>query len=122
MARHVVARVEEIPPGGRKIVRVEGREVGIFNLDGQFYALKNACPHQGARVCLGKVMGTALPSDVYEFRYGLEGRILRCPWHEWEYDITTGQSVFDPNVRVVTYPVEVEDGAVAVTIPSHRGD
>lgn len=117
MARHVVARVEEIPPGGRKIVRVEGREVGLFNLGSHFYALKNACPHQGARVCLGKVMGTALPSEVYEFRYGLEGRILRCPWHEWEYDITTGESVFDPAVRVVTYPVEVEDGAITVTIP-----
>lgn len=121
MGRHVIARVEEIPPGGRKIVRVEGREVGVFNLDGAFYALKNVCAHQGARVCLGKVSGTTLPSDVYEFNYGLEGRILRCPWHEWEYDITTGRSVFDPNVKVVTYPVEVEDGEIAVTIPA-RGD
>lgn len=121
MGRHVVARVEEIPPGGRKIVRIEGREVGVFNLDGAFYALKNVCAHQGARVCLGKVGGTTLPSAVYEFRYGLEGRILRCPWHEWEYDITTGRSVFDPEVRVVTYPVEVAGGEIAVTIPA-RGD
>ena len=121
MAKHVVAREEEIPPGGRKIVRVEGREVGIFNLDGTLYALKNVCAHQGARVCLGKIGGTTLPSEVYEYRYGLEGRILRCPWHEWEYDITTGQAVFDPDVRVVSYPVEVVGGEVAVTIPS-RGD
>ena len=121
MGRHVVARVEEIPPGGRKIVRIEGREVGVFNLDGVFYALKNVCAHQGARVCLGKIVGTTLPSDVYEYRYGLEGRILRCPWHEWEYDITTGRSVFDPEVRVVTYPVEVAGGEIAVTIPA-RGD
>jgi nitrite reductase/ring-hydroxylating ferredoxin subunit len=116
MARHIVATVEEIPPGGRKIVRVAGREVGLFNLDGTFYALKNVCPHQGARVCLGRIVGTTLPSDVYEFKYGLEGRILRCPWHEWEYDIATGESVFDPNVRVVTYPVEVVDGEIAVTV------
>ena len=116
MARHIVARVEDIPPGGRKIVRLEGREVGVFNVDGAFYALKNSCPHQAARVCLGRVLGTALPSDVYEYRYGQEGRILRCPWHAWEYDIATGQSVFDPNVRIVTYPVEVCDGEVAVTI------
>ena len=121
MGRHVVARVEEIPPGGRKIVRIEGREVGVFNLDGAFYALKNVCAHQGARVCLGKIGGTTLPSAVYEFRYGLEGRILRCPWHEWEYDITTGRSVFNPEVRVVTYPVEVAGGEIAVTIPA-RGD
>ncbi len=90
MARHVVGRVDEIPAGGRKIVRLEGREVGIFNLEGTFYALKNSCPHQAARVCLGRVVGTALPSNVYEYRYGQEGRILRCPWHSWEYDITTG--------------------------------
>src|SRR5207253_10095481 len=90
VAKHIVARVDEIPPGGRKIVRVEGREVGIFNLDGEFYALKNSCPHQAARVCLGRIVGTSLPSDVYEYRYGEEGRILRCPWHAWEYDIRTG--------------------------------
>ncbi len=116
MASHVVARVDEIPPGGRKIVRLEGREVGVFNLDGSFYALKNTCPHQAARVCLGKIVGTTLPSEVYEFEYGLEGRILRCPWHEWEYDITTGASVFDPTVRIKSYPVEVADGAITVTI------
>ena len=117
MARHIIAQAVDIPPGGRKIVRVEGREVGVFNLGGRFYALKNVCAHQGARVCLGKIVGTALPSDVYEYRYGLEGRILRCPWHEWEYDITTGRAIFDPNVKIVTYPVEVVDGEVAVTIP-----
>ncbi len=120
MARHIVARVEDIPHGGRKIVRLEGREVGIFNLDDRFYALKNVCPHQGARVCLGRIVGTTLPSEVYEFKYGLEGRILRCPWHEWEYDITTGRSVFDENVRIVTYAVEVVDGEIAVTIGAER--
>ena len=120
MATHIVARAEEIPHGGRKIVRLEGREVGIFNLEGTFYALKNVCPHQGARVCLGRIVGTTLPSDVYEFNYGLEGRILRCPWHEWEYDITTGHAVFDEKGRVVTYAVEVVDGEIAVTIGSER--
>jgi len=117
MAQHIVAQVGDIPPGGRKIVRVAGREVGIFNLEGTLSALKNVCAHQGARVCLGRVVGTTLPSAVYEFKFGLEGRVLRCPWHEWEYDIATGEALFDPKVRVVTYPVEIIDGAVAVTIP-----
>lgn len=117
MTSYIVAQEGDIPPGGRKIVRIAGREVGIFNLNGILYALKNVCAHQGARVCLGRVGGTTLPSDVYEFEFGLEGRVLRCPWHEWEYDITTGAALFDPQVRVVTYPVEIVDGAVAVTIP-----
>lgn len=116
MARHVVAQTREIPPGARKIVKVEGREVGVFNLSGTYYALKNVCPHQGARVCLGKVSGTTLPSAVHEFRYGLAGQILRCPWHGWEYDVTTGRSVFDPEVKVVTYPVTVEADQVIVSI------
>jgi nitrite reductase (NADH) small subunit len=117
MERHVVARAEEIPPGGRKIIRIVGRgEIGVFNVDGAYYALKNTCAHQGSRVCLGKIVGTALPSDVYEYRYGREGEILRCPWHEWEYDIKTGESVFDPKVRVTTYPVEVVDGDVTLLL------
>jgi nitrite reductase (NADH) small subunit len=113
--RHAVGRLEDIPPGGRKILRLEGREIGVFNVEGRFYALKNVCRHQGARVCLGKVTGTTLPSAVYEFKYGMEGRVLRCPWHGWEYDITTGQSLFDPTVGLVTYPVEVEEGTIFVT-------
>ena len=114
--KHPVARVEDIPPGGRKILKVKGREVGVFNLGGTYYALKNVCIHQGARVCLGKVTGTTLPSKVYEFKYGMEGQILRCPWHGWEYDITSGRSLFDEKVGVVSYPVSVEDGQIFVTM------
>lgn len=116
MGKHVVARQDDIPAGGRKIVRVEGREIGIFNIRGSFYALKNSCPHQAARVCLGKIVGTTLPSEVYQFQYGKEGQILRCPWHEWEYDITTGHAVFDPAVKLVMYPVEVIGGEIIVEI------
>ena len=99
MTKHVVARREEIPPGGRKIVRVAGREVGIFNIDGAFYALKNVCPHQGARVCLGRIVGTALPSEVYQYAYGRE-------------------ALFDPNIKIVGYPVEVVSDDIVVTIGS----
>ena len=105
MAKHVVGRVEEVPPGGRKIVASKGARSASSTSRGNFYALRNSCPHQAARVCLGKIVGTALPSDVYEFGYGREGQILRCPWRDWEYDITTGESVFDPTIRVKTYEV-----------------
>ena len=116
MAKHIVALHAEIPPGGRKIVRVAGREVGIFNVDGAFYALKNVCPHQGARVCLGRIVGTALPSAVYEYSYGREGQILRCPWHEWEYDIASGAALFDPSIRITSYRAEVVGDDIVVTI------
>ena len=62
--------------------------------------------------------GPPCPPRSTNISYGREGRILRCPWHEWEYDITTGESVFDPNVQIKTYPVEIRDDQVIVTIDS----
>ena len=61
MGRHVVGLVSEVPPGGRKIVEVEGRSIGIFNVHGAFHALRNRCPHLGAILCLGSDKGTTLP-------------------------------------------------------------
>ena len=53
MSKHVVATVDEIPPGERKIVEIGGRSLGIFNIKGEFYALRNICPHQGGPLCEG---------------------------------------------------------------------
>jgi nitrite reductase (NADH) small subunit len=109
MTTYVVARGDEIPPGERKIVEVAGRSIGVFNVDGSYYALRNACPHQGAPLCLGSIQGTAETSRPGEYVWGREGQILRCPWHGWEFDLTTGRSVFNPHrMRVRSYPVTVE--------------
>src|SRR6266516_3122590 len=76
---------------------------------GQFYALRNRCPHQGAPLCLGAIKGMALPSKPGEYRWGREGEILCCPWHGWEFDLTSGRAIFNPHrVRVRTYEVPVE--------------
>lgn len=110
---HVVGTVEEFPPGARKIVTVGGRSIGVFNVGGTFHALRNLCPHQQAPLCEGRVLGTTLPSRPGEYRMGLEGRILRCPWHAWEFDLATGRSVFAPEAcRVKRYPVSVADSSV----------
>lgn len=115
MARTVVCRAEELPAGARRVVSVGGRSIGVLNVEGRYYALRDVCPHQGAPLCSGTVGGTMLPSAPYEYVFGLEGRILRCPWHGWQFDLETGRSLFDPErVRVKTYPVAVEDGLVVV--------
>jgi 3-phenylpropionate/trans-cinnamate dioxygenase ferredoxin subunit len=116
MTKHFVARVDEIPPGGRQLVKVAGRTIGVFNIAGGFYAIKNSCIHEGAPVCLGAITGTFLPSEPGEYEYGLEGQVLRCPWHGWEFDITTGGSIFDPAVKLKTYPLTVEDDAVFIEL------
>jgi nitrite reductase (NADH) small subunit len=108
--RHVVAHVSEIPAGKRKIVTIAGRSIGIFNVNGAFYAVRNSCPHQGGELCLGPTVGLATADKPGEIHYSREGEILRCPWHGWEFDLATGRSVFDPNrTRVKSYPVEVEE-------------
>jgi len=109
MGTHLVARASEIAPGERKIVQVEGRSIGVFNIGGEYFALRNVCPHQGAPLCLGQLTGTALPSRPGEYRWAREGEILVCPWHAWEFDVRTGRSVFNPHLtRVKAYDVSVE--------------
>ncbi|MCY4483517.1 MAG: Rieske (2Fe-2S) protein [Spirochaetaceae bacterium] len=108
--RFVVCAVSELPPGARRIVTFGSRSIGVFNVGGRYYALRNACPHQGAPLCEGPLTGTTLPGPPGTFRYGREGEILRCPWHGWEFDVTSGRSIFNPHaVRVRAYPVAVED-------------
>ncbi|HEV2107010.1 MAG TPA: Rieske (2Fe-2S) protein [Thermomicrobiales bacterium] len=114
MGKHAVAEVGEIPPGGRKIVEVDGRSIGIFNVDGEFFALRNSCPHQGGPLCQGSVSGFVSSAGPGDYHYSRRGEILRCPWHGWEFEIRTGQSWFDPRkVRVRRYEVRVEPASVA---------
>ena len=57
MSKHVVATVGEIPPGQRKLVTIRGRQIAVFNLDGEFFGLFNRCPHQGGPMCEGILTG-----------------------------------------------------------------
>jgi nitrite reductase (NADH) small subunit len=112
MSRHIVGSVSEIPPGERKLVEVEGRTIGVFNVHGAFYALRNSCPHQGGPLCLGSIKGMTLPSAPGEYLWARDGEILRCPWHGWEFDLTTGRAICEPDrTRVRTYEVTVEPAA-----------
>ena len=128
MAKYVVATVDEIPPGQRKMVEVAGRSIGVFNVGGEFFALRNRCPHQGGPLCVGPLGGFVSSSGPGEYTYSRQGEMLRCPWHGWEFDIRTGQSWFDPaGVRVRRYAVTVEgdeaygDEALALSAGLEQG-
>lgn len=109
MSKHVIGTTAEIAPGQRKIVEVGGISIGVFNVGGVYYALRNRCPHQGAPLCQGSLKGTALPSLPGEYVWAREGEILRCPWHGWEFDVTNGRSICNPHrLRVRAYEVTVE--------------
>ncbi len=113
--KYVACRSDEIPPGGRKIVDVAGRSIGIFNLQGEYFALRNICPHQGGKLCEGKTWGLIEASKPGDLQYSRPGEIITCIWHGWEFDIRTGQSWCDPvKLRVRRYDVDVADGATLV--------
>lgn len=110
MGKHVVGKVSSVPPGERCIVEAQGRSIGVFNVDGEFFAMRNSCPHQAAPLCLGSIQGMTMPSKPGEYLWAREGEILRCPWHGWEFDIKTGRSIFNPHkTRVKAYDVTVEE-------------
>jgi 3-phenylpropionate/trans-cinnamate dioxygenase ferredoxin subunit len=115
--RYAVASAGDLLPGQRKIVEVEGRSVGVFNVNGMFVAVLNHCPHEGAPVCQGRVTGTTLPSAPGEFQWGRQGEILACPWHGWEFDLTTGKCLTDRR-KLHRYTVRVEGGVVYVAVGS----
>lgn len=118
MARHVVARTAEIPPGGRKLVDIEGRGVVVFNLKGEFFALSNTCPHKGGSLAEGILTGLVESKEPGCYNHSRPGEIIRCPWHQWEFDIRTGRSWCDPRkMRLKQYDVAVEHGATLVEGP-----
>jgi 3-phenylpropionate/trans-cinnamate dioxygenase ferredoxin subunit len=118
MARHVVASVEELPPGSRKFIEIDGRPIAVFNINGEYFGLLNRCPHQGASLCEGPLIGLAQSKNPGEVEYVRLGEIIRCPWHGWEFDIRTGQSYCDPRrFRVKAYPAHVEPGSAVVKGP-----
>src|SRR5215217_8411933 len=112
MAEYVVGTVEEFPPGAHRVVALGRIEVGVFNVNGEFYALPNVCPHQFGPLCAGTVNGTIACSVAtdWKFAWVREGEIVTCPWHGIEFDITTGKSLSSTGLRLRTYTGPVEAG------------
>ena len=95
-----VAAAEDVPAGQGRVVEAAGKDLALFNVDGAFYAIDNACIHRGGPLGEGD----------------LDGRIVLCPWHAWRWDVTTGANANNPAVKMACYPVVVEDGDVFVEL------
>jgi len=121
MTKYVVASVEEIPPGGRKLVEVRGRPIVIFNLQGEYFGMLDRCPHQGGSLCEGHLVGLVeAGAEPGEYKYSRPNEIVRCPWHGWEFDIRTGESRCEPDkIRSTQYPVEIETGEEVTDGPAY---
>jgi nitrite reductase/ring-hydroxylating ferredoxin subunit len=111
MVRHVIAAAEEIPSGARKRVSIEGRDIVVFNVEGELFALSDKCPHRGASLSEGVLTGLVVSREPGCYTYERAGEIIRCPWHQWEFDLRTGRSQCDPKrMRAMAFQTSVETG------------
>jgi 3-phenylpropionate/trans-cinnamate dioxygenase ferredoxin subunit len=95
-----VGSVHELQPGQRKLAFIDGRCIVVFNIDGDFHAIDNSCPHNGASLASGE----------------LDGRMLRCPAHGLRFDVTTGRMPGAGGLCVRTFPLQRVDGRLEVTV------
>jgi nitrite reductase (NADH) small subunit len=96
-----VALASDLKAGEGKTVDAHGVEVALFNVDGAFRAIGNTCKHRGGPLGEGELAGTT----------------VTCPWHGWQYDVTTGVSVRNPEVAVPSYRVDVRGAEVFLELP-----
>jgi nitrite reductase/ring-hydroxylating ferredoxin subunit len=110
---HRVASTKDLDEGSRVIAEIRGREIAVFNYDGEYYAMANYCPHQSGPLCEGEMTGYATANeDEWEWRYVDDERIVTCPWHGWKFDITNGKIARGSDCRVATYETDVRDGDI----------
>jgi nitrite reductase (NADH) small subunit/3-phenylpropionate/trans-cinnamate dioxygenase ferredoxin subunit len=95
-----VAKVDDVPEGEGRVVEVNGVAVGLFNVGGTFYAIDDTCIHRGGPLGEG----------------ACEGNVVSCPWHGWQYDVTTGECLSSPGESVEKYEVQVDGDDVQVKV------
>ena len=96
-----VARLADLPPGTAMAVYAGGHDIALFNLGGEIAAIGNECPHQSGSLGDGR----------------LEGEIITCPLHGWEFDARTGACMTIPGESVDRFRVRVEGDVVFVEVP-----
>jgi nitrite reductase/ring-hydroxylating ferredoxin subunit len=112
MSRVVLGTVDEFPPGTSRGVEVGGKTIAVFHEGGRFYALRDVCPHMGARLSAGVVWSALKSTGPGQYQLCAERKFVRCPWHGWEYELATGQSWYDPvKDHVKAYEISVERGS-----------
>jgi nitrite reductase/ring-hydroxylating ferredoxin subunit len=99
-----VARVGDIPEGSGQAYPVQGRMVAVFNLDGQYHAIDDFCPHMGASLAGGHV----------------ENGIVTCPWHAWRFQICDGTWRDNPKVKIDSFAVRVVGDEIQVCVPPRQ--
>ncbi|NGN42982.1 Rieske (2Fe-2S) protein [Mesorhizobium sp. CGMCC 1.15528] len=117
MPEHRIGKLEDFPE--RKVVPVEagGKTIGVLRRGDDVHAFANRCPHHGAPMCRAQVSGTMRPSEPNQFVYDLDGLIVKCPWHAYEFDVRSGEAMGGIiRGRLFVYHCEVRHGEVFVQL------
>lgn len=107
---------------GRKLIESDGVEIGIFKLNGEFFAYENVCPHMGGPACQGKIIAK-VEEAIADDRTckGMEFSKIKinvvCPWHGFEFDIRTGRHPGNPRYHLRPVKVRLDGADVIVTLP-----
>jgi nitrite reductase (NADH) small subunit len=96
----LAAKIADVPAGAVHEFQVAGKALALANVAGKFFAINNTCLHRGGPLGQGS----------------LQGSIVTCPWHGWEYDVTTGKLLQNPSMGVACYPTEVRGEEIFVDI------
>lgn len=110
--RIVICTANELKPGQRKLVEIDGVQLAVLNAGGEYFAFRNRCPHQGAPMVYGCIRGTMIPSEPQDYKYGFNNEIIRCPHHGWEFNIRSGKSLAIPKIRLKRYEIEEVNGEI----------
>lgn len=110
MKKYILGRADEIAPGERMQVTLRKRPIVVFNVDGEYFALVDRCPHMGGRLSAGPLTGLIASSGPGSYELQSDKCLVRCPWHGWEFDVRTGKSWCDPS-RLKTRSLDVHQVA-----------
>ncbi len=117
MTRVELGSVTEFAEHSVRVVSVSNSEIGVVRWGGQFFAVRNICPHEGAELCQGTVRPRIMATGVGQLTADEDTPVVTCPWHGWEFDARSGQAVFgDPKCRVRTYPVRTEGDTLVIDV------
>lgn len=110
---------------GRKLIELNGVEVGVFKLGDEFFAYENVCPHIGGPACQGKIIAkveevVAEDRTSKGFAFSKTKINVVCPWHGFEFDIRTGRHHGNPRYRLKPIKVRLEGGDVIVSLPEEK--
>jgi nitrite reductase/ring-hydroxylating ferredoxin subunit len=120
-----VGASDDVPERGRLVVEIGGPAgpvtVGVFRFDGRLYAWENRCAHQGGPACQGRIVSRVRECLDDErrslgLRFEEDTMHMVCPWHGFEYDVTTGRHPGRPGLALRSFPVTEEEGRIRVAL------